>query len=310
MKLDNYEIYILKKDSADAFKQFEKSLNNLNNLNIPGEIYYCGIDFEFNRNQIALCQFALYHTRKIFIFNPATISHSLKKLWIDQVLVNKNIYKIMHGAESLDIPFIESYISSSNDGGSKFINFIQYFIDTRFICELEKISAASSNIKCSLYDAFLHYNAITKEKHEFLEKNHDDMGPIYKIYWDVNRLSYKLIVYAAYDVIFLKDLYMCTLKKYKKVSSLEEIKILIKLNQLVMISKNIKKYDIKQLASSNNSNYDIQKILESNDLIMRLNKIDYFRKTFNAFLKYVASGRQREKFMSKILFDFIKKNIK
>jgi len=165
---------------------------------------YIGLDFEFNARKIALCQIAFYPFRKqkfIFILDPNDLSDYQTELMIKTVFTS-NIYRILHGSDSLDIPYIfEELFVNDKD---KILKFTKTVIDTRFICEYHKITTSSENKKCSIYDALLFFNTITKKKYDELNKINDAMGPIQDVNWNVKKMSSYHLKYSAYDVLFLK----------------------------------------------------------------------------------------------------------
>ncbi len=168
--------------------------------------YYVGIDFEFNNQQIALCQICLFSINKqntIWIFDPKELNNIQKKYLIDYIYIPKNIYKIFHGSESLDIPYLFN-IFFDNDTNIIF-KFINGFIDTRFICEYYKNYIHYVNNKCSIYDALLFFNVISLHKYNELNNITTKMGKVYQITWNVHNMNHYNTIYALYDVLFLKD---------------------------------------------------------------------------------------------------------
>jgi hypothetical protein len=164
-----------------------------------------GFDFEFNRGEIALCQVGFFPKKKlkyIFMFNPKLIKSEHKKLLID-VLFTSNMYKIVHGADSLDIPYIFNELFDKNTEYIK--KFTENTIDTRFLCEYFKIFTKSSDKKCSIYDALLYFKVISNQKYDELEKVNELMGPVQDVNWNVSKMSSFHLKYALYDVLYLKN---------------------------------------------------------------------------------------------------------
>jgi hypothetical protein len=164
-----------------------------------------GIDFEFNSQKIALCQVGFYPKRKfkyVFVFNPKFLSTYETDIVIKTMFTQQNAYKIMHGSDSLDIPYIfeELFMRDSE----LIIQFTKYLVDTRFLCEYYKISTNWSDKKCSLYDALKFFNVITLKKYEELENINKMIGPIYDVKWNVKNMSSYHLKYAGYDVVYLK----------------------------------------------------------------------------------------------------------
>src|SRR5277367_4223408 len=65
---------------------------------------YVGIDYEFNQRKIALMQINFGDT--IWLLNPSQFDEETKKCFVQKILINKRIYKILHGSDSLDLPYI------------------------------------------------------------------------------------------------------------------------------------------------------------------------------------------------------------
>lgn len=169
-----------------------------------------GIDFEFNSGKIALCQVGFYpnvsdkKNKKIYvyIFDPKDLNENETHLLIEYVFVQKNSYKVMHGSDSIDIPYI--YEELFNFNKKLMIDFTKCLIDTRFLCEYYKI-LFSDNKKCSLYNALNFFGIISDKKYLQLEQNNKNMGPIYKVIWNIDNMNKNQLIYAAYDVIYLKQ---------------------------------------------------------------------------------------------------------
>lgn len=164
-----------------------------------------GLDFEFNSRKISLCQVGFYPHKKIkyvFIFDPTKLTTSQKNIAIDTIFTQQHSYKIMHGSDSLDIPYIceELFLRNSD----QIINFVKYLVDTRFLCEYYKIAIGWPDKKCSLYDALFYFNVINKKTYNKLGNITSMMGPIYNVNWNIKKISDNQLDYAAYDVIYLK----------------------------------------------------------------------------------------------------------
>jgi len=159
---------------------------------------HIAIDFEFNNQKVALMQLKL--GKYIWITNP---NHPDIKIFTKKILLNDKIYKIFHGAESLDLPYIFNDLLKNDS--KKIFKFIKKYIDTRFLCEYVRHSLAESG-RCSIYDAMLYFNIINQDKYKILERINKSLGPIQNTSWDINFLNDKKIKYAYYDVIYLDDL--------------------------------------------------------------------------------------------------------
>lgn len=181
----------------------ETTHNILNNINS-----YISMDFEFNNQKIALMQicFTNKNTKNIlWLINPTQMLK--KSYFIKYIMINKNVTKILHGADSLDIPYL--YKTLLNNNKLLIREFTKRYIDTRFLCEYFRNSIDDGNV-CSIYDALEYFGTITKKEYNKLYKIHEDMKKI-KDKWDINNLNKYRIKYAKYDVYylrqFLKDIY-------------------------------------------------------------------------------------------------------
>lgn len=167
---------------------------------------HCAIDFEFNKGKIALMQ--LNFGKYVWIVDPKDYDKDKIKIINKKLLLNNNIYKVLHGADSLDLPYVFSELFYNDK--DNILRFMGKFIDTRFLCEYVR-SSKSEEGKCSIYNAMLYFNTITQDKFDELELNNKKMGPIQNIMWDIKKLNKFHIKYAFYDVLylltFLKDIY-------------------------------------------------------------------------------------------------------
>ena len=164
-----------------------------------------GIDFEFNFQKIGLCQLGFYPLRKykyVFLIDPREFNSLETDILILMVFTQKYTYKIMHGSDSLDIPYIYEELFQNNT--NLIIDFTKHVIDTRFLCEYFKISTSHNDKKCSLYFGLSFFKVISDSKYAELQNVNDKMGPIHKIKWNVHTLNAFQTKYASYDVIYLK----------------------------------------------------------------------------------------------------------
>ena len=165
---------------------------------------FIGLDFEFNNHKIALNQIAFFYDQYglIFIVDPTKLDKIQTRIYTETVFTSP-IHRIVHGADSLDIPYIfEEFLMRDFD---KIIEFTKRAIDTRYLCEYYKITAKSDNRKCSIYDALLFFGTINQNIYDFLNKTNENMGPVFDANWDVNHMTEYHVKYAAYDVFYLKE---------------------------------------------------------------------------------------------------------
>lgn len=215
-KLNKKVYHILKVDTVakqkfmcDIFKKFIASQKKH-----IDEKHFIGIDFEFNKitktnRDVALMQMNLENnasTAHIFILYPPELTKKNHNILL-KLLSQTKMYKILHGAESLDIPYLFNQLLVD----VKLINnFCSNFYDTRFLCECNHIQNNKTNNKCSIYNLLLEQKIINNEQIEALEKIEQNTGPIYLIKIDIHKLNNDVLKYALYDVIYLPEL----LKKF------------------------------------------------------------------------------------------------
>lgn len=204
---------VLKVDNIEK----ETYMNNMfmEFINLKG-ILYMGIDFEFNKvtkglRDVALMQINLEsytNIGMIFVLNPTELKNC--KILI-KLLTTRHIIKILHGAESLDIPYLFNQLLVTKENID---NFCYNFYDTKFLCDYYNLN---NNItqKCSIYYLLLHHNIITKKRFDSLESIETKTGPIYLIHINIHKLSLDVLKYSLYDVLFLPEL----IKKFLKLDT-------------------------------------------------------------------------------------------
>jgi hypothetical protein len=290
MLLDKHNIYIC--DSIDNINKFIDYIDIFDKSNNEKII---GIDFEFNnsgpplnKREIALFQINLHifdGDKNVFMFYPPDLStEQLNKL--KHILYSNKI--IIHGGESLDIPYIFSNIFTSNKDR---IRFLKNLYDTRFMCEYYNI-INNVDYKCKIYELLKNMKVIDSKKYNYLIQNEQEMGPIYKVIIDVKNMNDKVIIYSAYDVIFLPDLY----KKFPTDNYYQTIIPGITRNVLIMkyngdLVKNLELLNKMNLFFINIQDIvfkfiDLYQIMIENIYIGDLLKINYFRKFLFMIIKY------------------------
>jgi len=229
----------------------------------------------------------------IFMFSPQKVLKDLNT--IKALFSNNRIIKILHGSESLDIPYIFNQLLIDKD---KIDNFCSNFYDTKFICDYYV------NKGCSIYDWLLYMNIITQEKIDFLFKNEDIIGPLYLFQIDVMNLSYEMTRYALYDVIFLPEL----LRQIFKLNKNAKQECTIISDHLNLINKGKREIEhlykkTEKLMNYMNNYYiydqdhnphvlnDIWAIYHSvivtDESILKLFEINYFKAYFKMITKYI-----------------------
>lgn len=246
----------------------------LNFLDVNKDIGGClGIDLEFNNKIAAIIQlcFVINNIKHLWIIEP---NSNVKYNFIKYALVNDKYLKILHGSESLDIPFLFKYINNDDD----IIKFISKFVDTRFMCEYYNIKKRLVvPIKCSLYYCLLGFGVVDDKIFNKFMNIEKSMGDIWKIKWDIDNLD-KYLDYVVYDVFYLIELYKNELiyidQNINKLHDLVRFTLLVK-NNIVGIDINTT-YNF-----AINNIYD--EFVENHDEILK--NIQYTKKYFPLFIK-------------------------
>ena len=252
---------------------------------------YIGIDLEFNTKVAALIQLCFEGFKLpdedinysfIFIFDPKQFNKEDLRCLVKNYLTNDKYFKILHGAESLDVPFLFSSIFNNNN--DDIIKFTRMYIDTRYLCEYYNKEQLKNKNKCKIYYALLNTGVITKKHFDKLKKNDSKMGPIYEIIININNMTTELLKYTLYDVLFLKNFFFKFAYRDNRKQKIY-INVIPELTQLILLEKKniiniLSKY--KEQIDKTNNNYtfikkkfykliDIFKILKEE---INLNKIN------------------------------------
>ena len=292
--LDNFIVIKVDNNDKKAFfvkyaKYYFNKYNKKNNC--------IGIDFEFNNRNIALAQYGFYENIDIykgiiFIVDPNTLNYDETLKIIDTIYLS-NIWKVLHGSESMDIPYVYKFLKS----GKNIVKFTKKLIDTRFLCEYSKlIKKDSISNKCSIYDSLLYYNVIDDKIYENLNRLTKNMGKIYTIDWNIKNMKDSTLKYAAYDVLFLKKL----LKLIKNTYTKNDINLVIQMTHyVILIKQNIIKFDIFNehynyyiIAKDTKKNISLQqlfaKLIDNNPHnIQTILSLQYFKSTNVVLLKNI-----------------------
>jgi hypothetical protein len=212
--LNSKTYYILKVDNDVNIKHMTNIIKNFNlsSQNIKNK-HYLGIDYEFNKvsktdREVALMQINLENDSNdgyIFVLYPPELSKENNQILLD-LLTNKKIYKILHGSESLDIPYLFNQLLITKENID---NFCHGFYDTKYLCDYLHLELGVKG-KCSIYNLLADNKVITEKKILDLEKIEQKTGPIYLVEIKIHNMSDDILKYAFYDVIFLPEL----LKKF------------------------------------------------------------------------------------------------
>jgi len=289
-----YKIYVAKdnKKINEMVKYFNYFIELKNKK-------YIGIDLEFNKvsrndRDVALIQLNLElednNNGIIFVLDPKILNEDQIQILIN-LLTTKDIIKIIHGGESLDIPYLfnqlfDSRIESIN-------NFSKKLYDTKYLCEYNHIISNKKG-KCSIYDLYKEYKVINNNKYDYLSNIENITGPIYLVHIEIKNMSDKVLEYAVYDVLYLVSLY----NKIPKNELISEIsrnifyykriddKYFDKINEIVkkynnffviVNGENIKLIDFY---------YFIIYTLNDN-LILKLLEITYFKSFLETLYRYI-----------------------
>lgn len=297
----SYEIKVIKtkNDLNEMIEYFKKYMAS------NDELKYVGLDFEFNSSpegkKIALFQINLEsksNIGKIYLFYPPDLSDNQKKVLID-LLIDNNIKKILHGAESLDIPYLFKNIFINEDLKIKFCNNL---FDTRYLCEYYHIENNIDN-KCKIYRILREMNVIDDIQLEMLLKNEEDMGPIYLIEIDVRNLNEFTMLYSAFDVLYLPALLQQFPNNYTYNKLIPEITCFNYIDRYenlftkpfsILVGK-INNYFLKLDEDNNNNSFikliDIYQLYyhwidDENQILNKLKEINYFKKFIEIFIKF------------------------
>jgi len=289
------------KDKINIMIKFFKIFIEKQNKN-PTIKHFIGCDFEFNRVQklskdIALFQINLEDDTNegtIFIFYPPELNKEDCSTLI-KLLTDPYIIKILHGGESLDIPYLFDQVLKTP---TNINNFCKNLYDTKYLCEYAHIQQNEIK-KCSIYFLLEEYKIITNQKIKDLEKIEVKMGPIYLIHINIHKMSTELFRYSLYDVLFLPEL----IKKFLNKGPLYT-ELIPEISRLVFQYKRIPDHDInsiKNIVSKfnvhfviiNNNAYLLNDIYNFYLLTLiepkfnSIIKITYFKEFMEIILRYV-----------------------
>lgn len=300
-KYNNKKYKIIVNDNIKMIDYFKYFIKNKNKNK------YLGIDLEFNavsktEKTVALIQINLEINNNgiIYIFDPNSLNQKQINILI-KLLVNKNIIKIMHGTESLDIPYLFDQLLNKN---KKLIyDFLLNFYDTKYLCEYKHIIENKIN-KCSIYDLYLEMDVINKKQYKYL----NEMSQVYDVneMININNLKPKFIEYAYYDVIYLVSLY----NKFIKTNYYNFVNDVTKLNFYYKKNDDLNYNNLKLFITKYNNYFIIIKNenIKMDELYnlyfnLYLNKIKYFNSLFEIhYFKFFLENITKY-FVYKILFD-------
>jgi len=271
--------------------------------------HYIGCDFEFNRVQktnkdIALFQINLENDDNIgtiFVFYPPELNKEQESVLIE-LLTNKYIIKILHGGESLDIPYLFDQVLKTTKNIN---NFCENLYDTKYLCEYAHIEQNIEK-RCSIYFLLEEYKIITNKKINDLESIEKKMGPIYLIHIDIHKISFDVFRYSLYDVLFLPEL----IKKFLN-KNIVYTNILPEISRLVFqykrlanhtinsMKKTVTKFNIHFIRTIINSEeqtfllndiyqYYLLTLVDPDKIFNNIYKITYFKDFLDNLFRYIV----------------------
>ena len=178
--------------------------------------FYIGIDFEYTNKKIQLAQLNFEHREAlqsfIMIVSPNELEKYMFETFVDLIICNKYIKKILHGSDSLDIPYMYEHMLEGDP--TKIIKFTRTLIDTRFLCEFYKLNMnVPSDNKCRIYDdnkdssTIYYFGVVSEQQQAELTQMLDEMPPVHDIVWNIHKMEKSKVYYALRDVIYLKYFY-------------------------------------------------------------------------------------------------------
>ncbi len=213
--LNNKTYRILKADTPEKISWTSNFFSTfISNAKKAQEKHYLGIDFEFNKvgkgdRDVALMQINLESDNTnegyIIVLYPPELPKADLEILIELV-TEPVIIKILHGAESLDIPYMFNQLLKTKN---QIDGFCTNFYDTKFLCDYSHISEKRQG-RCSIYYLLTENHVITQKKFDELENIENITGPIYLIHIDIHTMSHDVFRYSLYDVLYLPEL----IKKY------------------------------------------------------------------------------------------------
>lgn len=271
------------------------------NIRLNMEKMYIILDCEFNTKVLALMQINFEQSRKdlfnkslIFLFHPNQLSIKWNSFFIEKILCKDNVYKILHGSDSLDIRVIYENLLKSKD---LIIKFNRCFIDTKFLCEYNFFRKGMELGKCKIDYLLLNENITSQEVFDKVQSNSEAMGHIYDIIIDITKMSPELITYTMYDVVFLGHLifhFKKEIPEFSLINELVQLSLLDKRNILQIVPKDeinkmnnyITIVNHKPIKLINLFNILSDKFIKKYLLISNILKVNYIKSTLIIILKY------------------------
>ena len=281
---------------GDTKKKLSKILDLI--LSLKKKRMIIGIDFEFNRvkdrRRVALCQLNLELEERGYIlyFNPDELNKRGRKIFLDLLLSDN--YKLLHGGDSLDIPYLIDNILKEN---KNIIEFSKKYVDTKFLCEYDNIKLGIEG-SCKINNFLLRKEVITEKQYNYLIESEEKMGRIETILVDIRKLDELLTIYTLSDVLYLPSL-------FRKMDNYVDV---IEMNGLITyLRKGESDYDILvSLLQKMDNFYDEGEGMRYRDYYKRelelldegireMLKINYYKKIIENILKMKMYNRLLKK---------------
>ena len=267
---------------------------------------YLPMDCEFNTNknssaarsfEIALMQLNFENDKEnfIYIFYPPKLDNDTNLFLKHNIFNNKYIKIILHGGDSLDIPYL--FYTFFKNNKEEIIKFANNLIDTKYLCEYYH-NDKEIDAKCKIKDILLELNIINQKKMDYLVENEIKMGNISEINIDINNISDELLKYSLYDVIYLKYLFL----KFKKIDNyiygelIPEMTSYVYLDRrgIINITEKVDKIIYRlNLGKIEDFDDNLSNIFMTilyvvyDSKIMNIFKINYFKKNIETLLKII-----------------------
>lgn len=175
--------------------------------------FYVGVDFEYTKRKIQLAQLNFEHHQDlrsmIMIVSPRELEDRVMNNFIKLIMCNSFIKKILHGSDSLDIPYV--YNNMLAEDPEKIIDFTKTMIDTKILCDYYKENHEEvHDNSCAIYDiepadsAIYFFRVVSLEQQDKLSAMLESLPPPYDIQWNIHKMPQSQVLYAQYDVLFLK----------------------------------------------------------------------------------------------------------
>ena len=245
-KIYYYEI-VNNDETNDNFNKFITKIIDLS----KSKRIYLGMDLEFNsKTEIGSFQLNFNFNKEkeqyMYIINYDLLTDINKKLFF-KILLSRQIIKIMHGSHGLDLPTLIFSILKKN---KYILKFIKSYYDIKFLCNYIAIKEQLAAKACGKYDMLYKFNIITEEKYMELENNKNNQEAIKDKYVNIKILSPEFEKYMIYDVIYLIEIY-----KFFKIKIRNVYKLILQLNQFIVLDKLIYDTNTKYNVNYNVFNY-------------------------------------------------------